>query len=115
MSEIGWLAVTIILFWLTTLTVLIFKKNQKIISHSTTNPSDSQFNIGLVKFNPFSDTGGDQSFVVSLLNRHGSGILITSLHGRGITRMYAKKVTNGSCEQDLSAEEKQALSQALKN
>lgn len=79
------------------------------------SPSDSQFNIGLVKFNPFSDTGGEQSFVVSLLDRHGSGILITSLHGRGITRLYAKKVTGGHCDQELSAEEKQALTQTLKN
>ncbi|HKG57018.1 MAG TPA: DUF4446 family protein, partial [Candidatus Limnocylindrales bacterium] len=46
--------------------------------------------IGLVRFNPFEDTGGNQSFAVALLDAHGDGFVLSSLHGRGGTRVYAK-------------------------
>ena len=72
--------------------------------------------VGFVRFNPFSDTGGDQSFSLALLNAKNSGIVLTSLHSRTITRFYAKKIKNGKPEKgvELSAEEKQALRQAQK-
>src|SRR5687767_3805744 len=34
---------------------------------------------GIVRFNPFRDTGGDQSFVLALLDNHDSGFLMTSI------------------------------------
>lgn len=67
----------------------------------------------LVRFNPFSDTGGSHSFVICLLDNLKNGIILTSLHGRGVTRFYAKRVVAGRAEDDLSGEEKQALSQAV--
>lgn len=69
----------------------------------------------LVRFNPFSDTGGQHSFILTLLNAHRDGLIITSLHGRGVTRFYVKKVTSGQADQELSQEEKTALAQALKS
>ncbi len=69
----------------------------------------------LVRFNPFSDTGGEQSFVIALLNDSGDGLIITSLHGRGVARFYTKKVARGQADQELSSEEKTALAQALKS
>jgi hypothetical protein len=74
--------------------------------------SSKGFRMSLVKFSPFSDTGGDQSFVISLLDGVGNGILITSLHARGVTRLYAKKVTIGKTDASLSLEEKEALKKA---
>ncbi len=78
-----------------------------------TSLQPSDLHISLVKFNPFSDTGGDQSFVISLLDSQKNGILLTSLHNRDSTRIYAKKITLGKADQELSDEEKQALHQAL--
>ena len=37
---------------------------------------------GLVRFNPFEDTGGNQSFALALLDAHGDGFVISSLHAR---------------------------------
>lgn len=69
--------------------------------------------IGLLRFNPFSDTGGDQSFILAILNGKNDGILISSLHGRAGTRWYAKKVKDGKgVEHELSSEEKTAIKQA---
>ena len=72
--------------------------------------------IGLVRYNPFADTGGDQSFVIALLNDRGHGFVITSLHSRDATRVFAKPVKSGQSNRyDLSKEEQKAVKQALKN
>ena len=65
--------------------------------------------IGLVRFNPFEDTGGNQSFALALLDAEEDGIVISSLHARGATRIYAKAVAAGRPEAALSDEETEAL------
>ncbi len=66
--------------------------------------------IGLVRFNPFKDTGGDQSFILALVDAENTGIVISSLHTRTGTRWYAKAVISGKgVEYDLSDEEEKAL------
>ena len=70
--------------------------------------------VGLVRYNPFEgDTGGNQSFAVALLDGRGDGFVISSLHARAVTRMYAKAIAGGSSEVTLSDEEAEALRQAL--
>jgi len=69
--------------------------------------------VGLVRFNPFEDTGGNQSFALALLDGRGDGFVISSLHARAGTRVYAKAVAGGTSEAALSAEEAEALRQAL--
>lgn len=68
--------------------------------------------VGLVRFNPFEDTGGDQSFSLALLNAVGDGVVITSLFARDRTRVYAKPVTAGASKYHLTDEEDQAISLA---
>ena len=69
--------------------------------------------IGLVRFNPFEDTGGNQSFALALLDQQGDGFVISSLHARAGTRVYGKAVARGTSETTLSAEESEALRLAL--
>lgn len=69
--------------------------------------------IGLVRYNPFGDTGGNQSFALAIVDAGGDGFVISSLHARQGTRVYAKSVTKGSPEAALSEEEAAALQQAL--
>ncbi len=68
--------------------------------------------IGLVKFNPFNETGGAQSFCLSVLDGHQNGFLITGLHGRDRTRVYVKPVKGGKSTLELSVEERKALAEA---
>ena len=71
--------------------------------------------VGLLRFNPFDDTGGNQSFALSLLDDHGDGVVISSLHSRETTRIYGKPVRNFTeGEFEFSAEEKQAVEEAQK-
>lgn len=69
--------------------------------------------IGLLRFNPFKDTGGDQSFILSLIDANNTGVVITALYSRSGTRWYAKKVVKGKgFEHELSEEEKKSLKMA---
>ena len=71
--------------------------------------------IGFKRYNPFTDTGGDQSFTTAFLDDFGDGIMISSLHSRENTRLYAKKVVKGKVEsQATSAEEVLVIKEALK-
>jgi hypothetical protein len=69
--------------------------------------------IGLVRFNPFEDTGGNQSFALALLDAQGDGFVVSSLHARTGTRVYAKALTAGRADGALSNEETEALRRAL--
>lgn len=72
--------------------------------------------IGFVRYNPFGNTGGDQSFCLSLLDGRGNGILLTSLHARQQTRIYTKEIINNKPKDDtqLSKEEKDCIKSAQK-
>ena len=66
--------------------------------------------IGIVRFNPFKDLGGDQSFAIALLDAANSGFVISSLHTREGTRIYAKPVAQGKAQHyELTEEEKRAI------
>ena len=67
---------------------------------------------GLVRFNPFPDTGGNQSFALALMDESEDGVIISSLHSRTGTRIYAKAVGAGKAETSLSAEEQDAIDEA---
>jgi hypothetical protein len=95
------------------------EKNFEKLSEELENlKEESQFSIqkiGLVRFNPFKDIGGDQSFSVALLDGNNSGIVITSLYTREINRVYGKPIENGLSKYLLSEEENRALEIAKKN
>ena len=69
--------------------------------------------VGVVRFNPFDEMGGNQSFAIALLNDSGDGVTISSLFGREGTRIYAKGIKNKESEYKLSDEEKEAINKAM--
>lgn len=69
--------------------------------------------VGFLRFNPFEHTGGDQSFAVALLDKEGSGVIISSLYTRDGVRTYAKAVERGAAKHPLSTEEQHVLREAL--
>ena len=68
--------------------------------------------IGLIRFNPFKELGGDHSFCLAILNGEDSGVVVTGLHTRDRTRVYMKSIKKGKSEYELSSEEKKALESA---
>ncbi len=79
-----------------------------------TSTSLASQKISIVRFNPFGDTGGDQSFCLAVLDAHDSGYVLTSIHGREGTRVYVKPVDYRKSKYTLSEEEQQALAQAAR-
>ena len=66
--------------------------------------------VGLVRYNPFSETGGNQSFVLALLDAKGNGLVMTTLHSREATRVFAKPVKEAKENgYEFSKEEIQAI------
>jgi hypothetical protein len=70
--------------------------------------------VGLIRFNPFQETGGDHSFSIALLDGKDTGVVLTGLHTRERTRVYAKAIKKGKSEHELSVEEKKAFTKAKK-
>ena len=65
--------------------------------------------VECMRFNPFENAGGDQSFVIALLNEHKDGIVISSLYSRDGVRVYAKPIKDGNSPYRLSHEEEHAI------
>lgn len=103
---------------LTYLIYLLYHKyhlfNSKPVDSAPNTLSPSGVKIGLTRYNPFDDLGGDQSFILCLLDNQNSGAIITSLHSRHHTRVYAKPIKNGQTSGvTFSPEEKQTLTSTL--
>lgn len=96
---------------------LFYKKNSGVQAKSVQiEPLDSNLKIKLVRFNPFDEIGGNQSFVLCLLDMDNSGVIITSLHSREQTRIYAKEINKGNIDPNIfSKEEKNILSKIIKS
>ena len=70
--------------------------------------------IGVVRFNPFRETGGDHRFSLAVLDGTNSGFVVTGLHTRERTRLYLKEIIKGVSQTELSKEEEKALLAAQK-
>lgn len=68
--------------------------------------------LAVVRYDAFGDMGGHLSWSLALLDDHGNGSVLTSIHGRNDARSYAKQVTGWSCAQQLSPEEQEAIEAA---
>ena len=70
--------------------------------------------VGIVRFNPFSDKGGDQSFALAILDDHADGIVLSSMQSRTDNRVYGKPVVGGQSTYTLGNEEREAIARAMK-
>jgi hypothetical protein len=70
--------------------------------------------VAMMRFNPFKDMGGDQSFSIALLNGKNNGIVISSLYTREGTRVYSKAITSGKSEKyPVTEEEEEIIKKAM--
>jgi len=68
--------------------------------------------VGILRFNPFKDKGGDQSFSIALLDYKDNGVVVSSLHSTENTRVYAKPISEGKSKYQLTNEEEEVLKKA---
>ena len=68
--------------------------------------------VAVIRYDAFTDTGGQLSWSLALLDDSGDGVVLTSIHGRSDSRTYAKSISSWTCEQQLSPEEDDAIAHA---
>ncbi len=69
--------------------------------------------VGVIRFNPFKDIGGDQSFCIAFLDAQNDGFTLSSLFTREGARIYTKPITNGGSDYPLTNEETGAIKKAI--
>ena len=69
-------------------------------------------NVAVIRFNPFSELGSNQSFSAAILDGTNNGLVITSLFTRSENRVYGKPIKNGASVYLLTDEEKEAIKKA---
>ena len=70
-------------------------------------------NVATIRYNPFHDSGSNQSFASAFVNDRGDGVVISSLYSRERVSVFAKPVKAGTPEYELTEEENTALKTAL--
>ena len=83
---------------------------QRTVSDIEKRLQQSVQHVRIKRFNPFQDSGGDQSFAIALLNEKQDGVVISSFHARDGVRVYAKPITKGESFYPLSHEERTVIS-----
>jgi len=81
--------------------VQIHKRLQKMKAH-----------VGFKRYNAFQEHGSDLSFSIAFIDDHKDGFVLTGIHGREETYVYAKALVKGEAKQSLSPEEKQVIEEA---
>lgn len=67
----------------------------------------------LLRFQAFDNMGSDLSFAFALLNQEGSGVVLSSIHNRDESRVYAKPIKEGVSTYSLTGEEKEVIDRAM--
>ena len=67
----------------------------------------------LIRYDAYNDMSWQQSASIALLDEERSGIVLSAIHHRDQARVYAKQVTGGQGELELSPEEAEAVRVAL--
>ena len=95
---------------------ILEKKHQELSQELVAFKKESRQDlkrVGMVRFNPFGEVGGDQSFSIALLDSDNNGFVITSHYAREANRIYAKPVKKGKSSYALSEEERSAIKEAI--
>ena len=68
---------------------------------------------GIVKYDAFDDVGGKMSFALAMLDKENTGFILNAIHSRDNCFLYLKEIVKGESYIMLSAEEIDALRQAI--
>lgn len=71
--------------------------------------------IGVIRYNPFDEMGGNLCYTVAILDGKDNGVVLNGIHSRNGTFTYAKPIERGVSPYVLTEEELQALEKAKEN
>lgn len=104
--------------------IKLFEDNKYLLNLAETNKKDIRginhemeysFNkMGIIRYDAFQHMGGMLSFSIAMLNKKNDGYILNSVHSAEGCYTYVKEIKKGTCEIELSNEEKEALAKAMK-
>lgn len=89
------------------------EKNHKDIQALYRKFESAYQKVGIVKYDAFSQMGGQLSFSLALLDENDNGFILNSVHSTDGCYSYTKEIKKGICEISLGDEEKKALDIAM--
>lgn len=89
------------------------EKNKKDIRVLYRRLESAYQKMGLVKYDAFSQMGGQLSFCLALLDENNNGFILNSVHSAEGCYSYTKEIRNGECAIALGKEESETLSIAI--
>ncbi len=89
------------------------EKNKKDIRTLYKRMESVYQKMGLIKYDAFSQMGGQLSFSLALLDENNNGFIINSVHSTDGCYSYTKEIKNGECAIALGKEEEEALAIAM--
>ena len=95
-----------------------FRADSTMYMKSLNNRIKSKIgSVPTLRFNPFkgTDLGGNQSFSSVLADEEGNGVVITSMHTRERTNVFAKPLKDWKSDYGLTSEEKEVIKQSKIN
>lgn len=91
----------------------LIKGLQSALREISLDVGQSLQKTAIIRFNPFRDEGQPLSFAVAMLDQFDTGVVISSLHAREGTRVYAQPIRQGKCPYELREEEREVLRRAM--
>ena len=88
-------------------------RTQAAIAALTERQRDAVSRVAVLRYDAFDDMGGALSFSAALLDDRGNGMVVSAINGRSETRSYAKMITAGASEVELTGEEAEAVEAAI--
>lgn len=88
------------------------KKTEVALNNLDTRVAGAVRGVAVRRFDPFQNSGGQQSFATALLDESGDGVVVAGIHARDGVRVYAKEVKKFASERELSEEERHAVQDA---
>ncbi|MDF2935424.1 MAG: hypothetical protein K0Q90_797 [Paenibacillaceae bacterium] len=69
-------------------------------------------NVAMKRYNAFSRQGSDLSFSIAITDEDQNGLVLTGIHNREESYLYAKPVEHGASSYTLTPEEKETIAQS---
>lgn len=88
------------------------KQQADAISGIRTRMKTMKSNVAMKRYNAFSQQGSDLSFSIAITDEEQNGLVITGIHNREESYLYAKPVENGHSSYTLTPEEKETIAQS---
>ncbi|MDP9399066.1 MAG: DUF4446 family protein [Actinomycetota bacterium] len=89
-------------------------KTRRQLEQTRRHLAASLRHVAVVRYDALNNGRGRLSFSAALLDDGGNGVVLTSIHGRAESRTYAKAVIAGASDSQLSPEEEQTISVAMR-